>query len=449
MKNRIKSVDPGSVAEEMGIEAGDCLVAINGRPVVDIMDFLYFMDDDYIEIVIQKANGQEWDLEIEKSYDEILGINFDNPILDSAQRCSNQCVFCFIDQLPKGMRPTLYFKDDDSRLSFLMGNFVTLTNMNDQTFKRLIEYRISPINVSVHTVDPELRVRMLGNRHAGNILERLTQLRDAGIEMNGQVVLVPGLNDGPYLDESIDALSHLYPYMFSMAIVPIGLTKHREGLFEASSVDADAAEAVLKKVDKWQEILLERLGTRFVFAADELFLKAERSIPAADYYEGYVQIENGVGLLRKLQDEISAALAPLRVKQPTHSPMRQVIIGTSTAAKPLMDWASKEAMALDAGLLVDVVAIENHFFGDSITVAGLLTGQDVARAIKAYLDGVNQGPKGGSALPISLLLPQVVLNTDGVFLDDWTPADLKGSLGLPIEFVAVTGQALVEALFRR
>lgn len=443
MKNRIKSIDPGSVAEELGIEAGDSLVAINGRPVVDIMDFLYFMDDDYMELVIQKPDGQEWDIEIEKSYDEVLGINFDNPILDQAQRCSNQCVFCFIDQLPKGMRNTLYFKDDDSRLSFLMGNFVTLTNMNEATFNRLIEYRISPINVSVHTVDPALRVQMLGNRHAGNILERLQKLKAAGIEMNGQVVLVPGLNDGAYLDETIDALSHLYPYMFSMAVVPIGLTKFREGLFEARPVDKASAQAVLKKIDHWQEQLLERLGTRFVFAADEFFLKAERAIPDADYYEGYVQIENGVGLLRRLDEEFEAALA-------THAPElgqpEHVLIGTSTAAADLLTLAAQKTMALRPSLKITVLPIENRFFGESITVAGLLTGQDVAEAILTHNAELVQ--KG--EVPIErVLLPQVMLNTDGLFLDDWTPERLGAALGLPFEFVAVTGQALVDALFRR
>jgi len=448
VKNRIKSIDPGSVAEELGIEAGDQLMAINGRPIVDIMDFLYFMDDDYMELVVKKPDGQEWDLEIEKSYDEVLGINFDNPILDQAQRCSNQCVFCFIDQLPKGMRSTLYFKDDDSRLSFLMGNFVTLTNMNEATFNRLIEYRISPINVSVHTIDPELRVEMLGNRHAGNILERLIRLKEAGIEMNGQVVLVPGLNDEAALDETIEQLSHLYPYMFSMAVVPIGLTKFREGLYHAKPVDQEIAQRVLKKIHQWQDRLLERIGTRFVFAADEFYLKAQLPIPEADQYEGYVQIENGVGLLRNFKEGYIAALKTLALSYQSQKTLHSehVVIGTSTAAYSMIKWAAEEASALEPTLTAYVVAIDNHFFGDSITVAGLLTGLDVVEKLKQVIDDLK---RQGAPMVSRVLLPEVMLNTDRVFLDDWTPEAVREALGVPVEFVAVAGESLVNALFRR
>ena len=443
MENRIKSIDPGSVAEEMGIEAGDRLLAINGRPIVDIMDFLYFMDDDAIELVVQKPDGQEWDLEIEKSYDEVLGINFENPILDHAQRCSNQCVFCFIDQLPKGMRKTLYFKDDDSRLSFLMGNFVTLTNMNEATFNRLIDYRISPINVSVHTVDPQLRIQMLGNKHAGNILERLTRLKEAGIEMNGQVVLVPGLNDGEALDETIDALSHLYPYMFSMAIVPIGLTAFRENLYPAKAVDQAIAASILQKIDRWQAILHERIGTRFVFAADEFYLKAGWPIPDVANYEGYVQIENGVGLLRHFEEGFSEAILNY---QSMGLPKEHTVIGTSVSAYPMLLWAAQEIMALETDLKVTVVPIDNRFFGESINVAGLLTGQDVSWSLKKALE---QNRQAGE-LPVSrVLLPAVMLNADTVFLDDWTPENLSEALGVPVEFVAVAGEQLANALLRR
>lgn len=439
MKNRIKSVDPGSVAEEMGIEAGDLLVAINGRPVVDIMDFLYFMDDDEIQLVVQKADGQEWDLEIEKSFDEVLGINFDNPILDHARSCTNQCVFCFIDQLPKGMRSTLYFKDDDSRLSFLMGNFVTLTNMNAATFERLIEYRISPINISVHTVDSDLRIKMLGNKHAGQILDRLKRLKDAGIEMNGQVVLVPALNDGYYLDETIDALSHLYPYMFSMAVVPIGLTKFREGLFETSGINEQDAIRIIRQIEGWQEILRERLGTRFVFAADEFFLKAQMPIPPADYYEGYVQIENGVGLLRQFKDAFENSLKSGNFHEPKGHTPRHMVLVTGTGAFDTLHWAGQLAMLKDPSLKVTVVPVVNHFFGETITVAGLLTGQDIAATLTTYFEANPDSE-------CKVLLPSVMLNADGVFLDDWTPQDLQARIKHSVRVIAVEGEALVAAL---
>ncbi len=433
MDNRIKSVDADSVAHELGIEAGDRLVAINGKPVVDIMDFLYFMDDDEIDLVIQKPDGEVWELEIEKSFDEVLGLNFENPILDQAQRCSNQCVFCFIDQLPKGMRDTLYFKDDDSRLSFLMGNFVTLTNMNDATFQRLIDYRISPINVSVHTVDGPLRTKLLGNRFAGNILDRLKRLKEAGIEMNGQVVLCPGLNDGAYLDETIEELSHLYPYMFSMAVVPIGLTKYRQGLFEATPVDFKIARAIIKKIEKWQAILLERIGTRFVFAADEFYLKAELDVPQASAYEGYVQIENGVGLLRQFEDTFLEALT--LDKGPVIP--GSVILGTSVAAEQMIKKCCNQLNALHPQIHIEVVAIENTFFGGAITVAGLLTGKDILRGFEKGIDAD------------ALLLPSVLVNTDGVLLDDMTPQDLQEALGIPVHLVDVNGKALVDCLLRR
>jgi putative radical SAM enzyme (TIGR03279 family) len=433
VNNLIKSIDADSIAHEMGIEPGDRLLAINGRKIVDIMDFLYFMDDDDIELVVEKASGEIWELEIEKSFDEALGLNFVNPILDQAQRCSNQCVFCFIDQLPKGLRETLYFKDDDSRLSFLMGNFVTLTNMNDATFERLIDYRISPINVSVHTVNPELRIKMLGNKHAGNIYPRLEKLRDAGIEMNGQVVLCPTLNDGNYLDETIEALSELYPYMFSMAVVPIGLTKFREGLFEATPVDSKRASDIIDQIEAHQKRLLATIGTRFVFAADEFFLKAGRDIPPAEYYEGYVQIENGVGLLRKLEDEVFLSLKHFkdRVEEDT------IAIATSVGAKDLMERIAKAVMAKHPKVVISVHVIENRFFGSEITVAGLITATDLILALKGTINATR------------LLLPEVMVNTDQLFLDDLTINDLEVALGLPVELVPVNGEALVACLLRR
>ncbi|MCK8058021.1 MULTISPECIES: DUF512 domain-containing protein [unclassified Fusibacter] len=430
MNNKIKSVDPGSVAEEMGIESGDLLIEINGKPIVDVMDFLYFMDDDEIVIVVQKPDGEQWELEIEKEYDEVLGLNFEKPILDEAKRCTNQCVFCFIDQLPEGMRETLYFKDDDSRLSFLMGNFVTLTNMNDATFQRIIDYHVSPINISVHTVDPELRMKMLGNRHAGKVAERLKALAEAGIEMNGQVVLCPGFNDGKYLDETIDFLSGLYPHMNSMAIVPIGLTKFRDNLPDMQGVDEKKAQEIIDQVSVWQSRLLEKFDTRFVFAADEFFLLAKRAIPVADYYEGYVQIENGVGLIRQFEDEALDAIHNFSGEVFQHA----VTIGTSVGASGMMNRIENAIKNKFPEVDLKVEVIENHFFGEKITVSGLLTAKDIIDQLRGEMDGRR------------LLLPESVVNSDGLLLDDLTPEDISNALASPVSILKVSGFAFIDAV---
>lgn len=430
MNNLIKSIDVGSIAEEMGIEPGDLLLEINGKPVVDIIDFLYFMDDASLELVIKKPDGEEWELEIEKDFDEALGINFENPILDHAKHCSNRCVFCFIDQLPKGMRESLYFKDDDSRLSFLMGNFVTLTNMNDATFQRILDYHISPINISIHTVDPDLRVQMLGNPQAGKILERLQALQHAGIGMNGQVVLCPNLNDGLVLDETIETLSKLYPQMTSMAVVPIGLTRFRDGLFKMEAISYDKANAVIDQVEKWQSRLLETMGSRFVFAADEFYLTANRPMPLAEAYEGYVQIENGVGLIRQFED---GCLEVLASTPPSHQHMH-FDLATSVGARDMMVRIWDQVKVKRPHYEMTLHVIQNDYFGPLITVAGLLTATDLVTQLKDSLRGQ------------VVLLPEILLNTDDLTLDDWTKDVLSETLEKPVVWMPNEGKAFMTRL---
>ena len=306
--NQIKTVEPGSIAEELEIEVGDQLISINQQPVVDIIDYMFLSNDEFVEIEIEKSNGEIWTLDIEKEYDEPIGITFENPIIDDAKRCTNNCVFCFIDQLPKGMRPSLYFKDDDSRLSFLQGNFVTLTNLKEPDIERIIRYRISPINVSVHTTDPELRKKMLGNRFAGNIMERLKKLVDGGIVVNAQIVLCPGYNDGDALDKTLTDLMTLHPNLNSVAIVPIGLTNHRQGLIQMEGfVQKNAAETI-NRVHAFQSKAYKKLKTRFAFLADEFYIQAILPFPEDNAYESYIQLEDGIGMIRKLTTEIEEFL---------------------------------------------------------------------------------------------------------------------------------------------
>ncbi len=307
-KNVISKIEPDSIAEELGIEMDDILLSINGKEIMDILDYLFLISDDYLEVEIEKKDGEIWVLEIDKDYDEDLGIEFDNPILDKAKYCKNKCIFCFVDQLPKKMRKTLYFKDDDSRLSFLQGNFVTLTNLTDEDIDRIIEYNISPINVSIHTTNPGLRARMLGNRNAGNVLERIKKLTENRILINGQIVLCPNVNDGKELDNTIEDLNSVYPNLHSLAIVPVGVTKFRENLYSMEIFDKEKASKVIEQIHRWQGVLKERIGTSFVFLSDEFYIMAQKALPKYDDYEGFPQIENGVGLIRKLEYEFNEHL---------------------------------------------------------------------------------------------------------------------------------------------
>lgn len=427
--NQIKEITPGSIAEEMDIEVGDTLLSVNGREVKDIMDFIYLCHDAYIEVDIQKPNGEIWTLEIDKEYDEPLGLDFTNPIIDHARRCSNNCVFCFIDQLPKGMREPLYFKDDDSRLSFLQGNFVTLTNLKDDDLKRIVEYGISPINVSVHTTDPDLRVKMLGNKFAGQIMTRLEYLISGGITINAQIVLCPSYNDGPALEKTLLDLMTFYPKLESVAIVPIGLTKYREGLPDMRPVGFSEACETLDLLGNFQAMALKKIGTRFAFAADEFYIQAKRPFPDDDAYEGYIQLEDGIGMVRKLESEVKDAL---QVIQSTASDRRQVLIVTGMAAKPYLEEIVSHITHQYETIECRIQGIENTFFGPRITVAGLLTGFDLKSQIK--LDSNDT----------CVLLPDSMFRSgETILLDDVFLKDLQDYFKVPFYKVPVDGESLV------
>lgn len=431
MKNKarhlITRIREGSIAEELGLRPGDELISIDGRPVVDIIDYLFLTSEAYIEMEILREETQEIILfEIEKEIDEEVGLSFGNPLLDDAKRCSNQCLFCFVDQLPKGMRSSLYFKDDDSRLSFMQGNFVTLTNLNDEQLDRIIRYRISPINVSVHTTDPSLRCRILGNRHAGDILEKMTRLAQGHIEMNAQIVLMPGINDGEHLTRTITDLKALYPALNSVAIVPVGLSRYREGLHKLEPFDATTSRQTVAQVHGLQSECLEQLGTRFAFLSDEFYLQADLPVPGEEDYEGYVQIENGVGLLRRFERQLTQALSD-RPKVPNP----HVLLATGTLAAPWLK-AFFARWGMDR---VKVREIRNRFFGEGITVSGLVSATDLMEQI---------GADSGFS---TLLIPTVMLKSDEpLFLDDMTVGEVSRKLGMNIIPVDVDGDELIDRL---
>ena len=299
---RIDGIIPGSIADELGLEAGDMILSINGVQIEDVLDYRFLCKDEYLSILIRRGS-EEGVFEVEKDADEDLGIVFDDGLMDESHSCRNKCIFCFIDQMPPGMRRTLYFKDDDERLSFLQGNYITLTNLGEHDIQRIVDYHLSPINISIHTMDPELRCRMLHNRFAGQSLRIIDRFYEAGITMNAQIVLCPGINDGDALDYTIKELARYLPHMESVSVVPVGLTKYREGLPELTPVTRDGAREVIDLVEKWQERLYPEYGLHFIHASDEFYLLAGRDIPEADRYDGYLQLENGVGMLRSLTDD--------------------------------------------------------------------------------------------------------------------------------------------------
>lgn len=428
----IEKVHSGSIAEELEIEPGDVLLEINGSFVEDVFDYHYLMNDEEVVVLIRKPDGEEWELEIEKEYGEDIGIEFISGLMDEYRSCQNKCTFCFIDQMPPGMRETLYFKDDDSRLSFLQGNYITLTNMKDADINRIIHYKLEPINISVHTMNPELRCQMLHNRFAGEALLKMKQLMDAGIEMNGQIVLCKGANDGRELDESIEKLIEFLPHMRSLSVVPVGLTKYREGLTPLEPFTKADAKEVLKTIHKWQNVCMERFGCHFVHPGDEWYLLAEEPIPSADSYDGYLQLENGVGMMRLLEDEFMEALMATGEREGKE---RKVTIATGKLAAPLLRQLCGHAQEKFPWVSIQVEEITNYFFGESITVSGLLTGTDILEQLKE------------KTLGNVLLLPCNVLRSgEEVFLDDVTLTEVKNALQVPVDIVKSSGQALLDAL---
>lgn len=428
-RNIIQNIEKNSIAEELGVETGDILLSINGEKVKDIIDYKYLIADEYIVVEIEKRNEEIWELEIEKEYSEDIGIVFTNPLIDKARSCKNKCMFCFIDQLPKGMRETLYFKDDDSRLSFLQGNFVTLTNMSDDEINRIVRYRLSPINISVHTTEPDLRVKMLRNKNAGKIYGILKKFSEAGIEMNCQIVLVPGVNDGEHLKRTLDDLFDLYPNIKSTAVVPIGITKFREGLSKVSCYDKESAKNVIKIVEEKQEYYLKEKNIRFIFASDEFFVLSEQEIPKSDEYEGFPQIENGVGLIRVFNDEVDKELATVDEGRVNNN---SYLLVTGTLAYDFMNKITKKISERIEGLRLKVVAITNNYFGETITVSGLVTGTDIVDQLEDCheYDGV--------------IIPRSMLKSnENILLDDLTVKDLEKKLNTKIIISDVDGKSFV------
>ena len=431
MEHIVSAVTPGSIAEEMEIEPGDVLVSVNGQEPEDIFDYRYLMNEEEVLVVIRKPDGEEWELEIEKEYEDDLGMEFENGLMDDYRSCRNKCMFCFIDQLPKGMRDTLYFKDDDSRLSFLQGNYLTLTNMSEHDLEKIIYYKLSPINISFQATNPELRCKMLHNRFAGDVMDKVRRLKEAGIEMNGQIVLCRGVNDGEELDRSIRDLVTLMPELQSVSVVPVGLTRYRDGLYPLEPFTKEDACKVLDLIHSWQEILLKEYGTHFIQAGDEWYILAERPMPEETTYDGYLQLENGVGMVRLLKEEVDAYLKKL----PGDDRKRRVTIATGELAAPYLREHVASIRGKYPNVEVQVITVKNEFFGGKITVAGLLTGQDLVKQLK------------GKDLGEELLLSINMLKSDEpIFLDDMTVEQLQTALQIKVSIVESSGNDFVNCI---
>ena len=424
----IASVEPGSIADELELEAGDILLEINGNKIEDVFDYHYLMNEEYVELLVRKEDGEEWELEIEKEFEEDLGVTFENGMMDDYRHCTNKCIFCFIDQMPPGMRETLYFKDDDTRLSFLQGNYVTLTNLKEKDVEKIIKYKLSPINISFQTTNPELRCKMLHNRFAGDSLKIVDRLVEAGITINGQIVLCKNWNDGEELERSMRDLYQYLPDLQSVSVVPVGLSKFREGLEPLEPFTKEDAKNVIAQIEKWQKKAFEEYGLHFIHASDEWYLLAEEELPKEESYDGYLQLENGVGMLRLLQTEFLDALA----EQAGDVVKRKVSIATGKLAAPFICKLMEAMKRKYPETEVTVYDITNEFFGEKITVAGLITGQDLKKQLKDQ----DLGEK--------LLLPCHMLRSgEEVFLDDVTVSELSEYLQIPIEIVDSDGAVLL------
>ncbi len=427
-KSEITYVEPGSLAQEAGIEAGDFLLYINGNDVRDVLEYRYLMSEYEVELTIKKKSGEIEEIIIENDYEDI-GIEFSSGLIDDAKSCTNKCIFCFIDQLPKGMRETVYFKDDDTRLSFLQGNYVTLTNMKEEELDRLISMRVSPINISVHTTNPKLREKMLNNRFAGRIYDIMKKFSQNSIHMNCQVVLCPGINDEKELEKTVLDIRKLHPFIDSLAIVPVGLTAHREGLCTLKEFDSAGAKRVIEQVKAWQDRFLDEIGTRLVYLSDEFYLMADVPMPRPREYEGFPQLENGVGLISGMEEEFSSALEMVKTKERK----RRIAIATGEIAYPFINELCLRLMEKAPGLEVSVYAIKNEFFGGGVNVAGLVTGGDIINQLKGRLD------------TRELLIPEVMLRDgEDIFLDDVTVVQLEEELGVTVTAVSNDGYEFLE-----
>ncbi|MCR4923957.1 MAG: DUF512 domain-containing protein [Lachnospiraceae bacterium] len=436
-KHLISFVEAGSIAEELEIKAGDRLIAINGNEIKDYFDYEFYITDDYLELYIEKADGEEIIFEIDKAPDEEIGLQFKNGMMDNYRSCCNKCIFCFIDQMPKGMRESLYFKDDDSRLSFLHGNYITLTNMSQVDIERIIKYHMSPVYISFQTTNPDLRCKMLGNPSAGEALKKVDRLYEAGIEMNGQIVLCKGVNDKEELERSISDLSAYAPVLRSLSVVPVGLTKFRHGLYPLEAFKKEDAEKTIDIVEKWQKKIYQEFGCHFVHASDEFYLLAERKVPKEEVYDGYLQYENGVGMLRSAIEDFNRAFKLLEsylADNPLlYQKKRLVSVATGYLAYDTIKGMAERISGLLPGIRINVYKIRNDFFGEYITVAGLLTGEDIIAQLK------------GKALGEGLLISESMARAgEPLFLDDVTFEDLEKSLQVKLYIVKSNGMDLIE-----
>lgn len=426
----IKSVDPGSIGDQLGLEPGDQLLTIDGHPLEDIFDYEYYVQNESIEVLIRKESGEEWELDIENDYQD-LGLTFENGLMSDYRSCRNRCIFCFIDQMPKGMRDTLYFKDDDSRLSFLQGNYITLTNMNQQDIDRIIEFKLSPINISVHTTNPKLRCKMLNNRFAGEALKIIDRLYKAGTPMNGQIVMCRNINDGEELERTIRDLSGYIPYMESVSVVPVGLSRFREGLYPLEPITSEDAKAAIDLVERWQKKLYKKHGIHFIHASDEFYILAGRPIPEQERYDGFVQLENGVGMVRLMTEEVKEALEGLKGDEERE----ELSIATGFLAYDYLKGFLQQINEKFPNRIVHLYPIANRFFGEQITVAGLITGRDLIEQLK-------EKPLGSR-----LILPSCMFRSgEEVFLDDVTRQEVKTALQVPVNIVKSSGQDFVNAV---
>lgn len=430
----IKDVVKGSIAEEMNIEPGDKLLSVNGEEIVDILDYKFQTFDEVVTVLIEKPDGEEWEIEIEKDENEDLGIVFEEQLIDTARNCANKCIFCFMDQLPDKVRKTLVFKDDDFRLSFMTGNYVTLTNSGYRDLDRIIKYHLSPINISVHATDGEVRKMMLQNKNADRILDYITYLTDHDIHVNAQIVLCRDINDGKVLDKTIEDLSKFFPKLLCIAIVPVGLTKYRKDLYPLKSWDKESCAAVIDQVEKWQEKFKKEVGSRVVYVADEFFVQAEREIPDYKYYEDFPQLEDGIGMLAYFTKNFDKEYKKLK-KTELH---KTITIPTGKSAYKFILEKAKLLEKKITGLKINVYPIENDFFGNLITVTGLITGGDMIKQLK------------GLELGDELFLSRNMLKDDeDIFLDDTTLEEVEKALGIKAVITEYDGSDFIQKVLQK
>ena len=432
-KTVIQTVEVGSPAHRAGVQSGETLTHVNGNPIVDVLDYKFYSYDPKVELTLKNSDGSQRTVSVRKREGEDLGLEFETYLMDRARSCANNCIFCFVDQMPPGMRKTLYFKDDDARLSFLMGNYLTLTNLSEREIQRIIDLRISPINVSVHTTDPVLRVEMLKNKRAGDSIDVMRQFARHNITMNCQIVACPGINDGKALERTLKDLAQMFPAVNSISVVPVGVTKYRDGLYPLRPYTREEAQEVLTQVEQFAGEHFTEKGTRLVWCSDEFYLLAGRELPEDDYFEEYTQLDNGVGMLRLLMEEFRRGLDLLEPEEMEGAVPFTIATGVSAAPflKQLVDLAKKKCDKMEG----QVYAIRNEFFGETITVAGLVTGRDLIGQLK------------GKKLGQRLLIPASMLRAgERVFLDDVSVEDVERELGVCVTAVNQDGYELLDAM---